>query len=278
MLSVGIPVFSAGGLSGLVLAFEDRAMPLKFDYYLYLIDRGLCGSTVFGFSRALAGPPSYAMAAIYESLFLVMVVWYWLGLRQGNGSILRAYLISFTAGPLLYLLLPACGPRFAFASVFPSVDPVVSAALVPLQAPPNAIPSLHLSTAILFTFFAAKSRILRVFSWMYLAGTAMATVAVGQHYLIDLIVAVPFACFVAAIVHRRVPQGLGNLALVLAWLVSIRFATPLLTGHLVMLRLCAAATVCVAPYILIAKLRVHAPETPDRLAILGFPPETKVEM
>jgi hypothetical protein len=43
---------------------------------------------------------------------------------------------------------------------------------------------------------------------------------------------------------------------------------------------CAAATVCAAPYVLKAKLRVQglAPETPDRLAIVGFAPETSAEL
>jgi len=163
--------------------------------------------------------------------------------RDGKpGKLLLAYLITFFAGPCLYLIVPACGPRHAFKSVFPMGDPNVGPTLVSLNYWPNAIPSLHVATALLLVFFAGKSRLLRGIAWFYLGGTALATLAF-EHYAIDLVVAVPFACFAALLAERQIRPALANLGLVLAWLLAIRFATPALAAYPLVLRILALATI-----------------------------------
>jgi hypothetical protein len=112
---------------------------------------------------------------------------------------------------------------------------------------PNAIPSLHVSTALLFLLFAGESRVRRGIAYVFLAGTIGATLAF-EHYVIDLIVAVPFACFAALAAEGKNRKALSNLALVLGWLVAIRFATPTLVAYPIVLRTLALATVGLATY------------------------------
>jgi len=161
--------------------------------------------------------------------------------------LLIAYVVGYLIGPCLYMLLPARGPRHAFGSAFPMGNPDVSPALVQLSGWPNAIPSLHVSTALLFVLFAGKNRVLRVVAWIYLAGTVAATLAF-EHYLIDLIVAVPFAYFVTRIAEGKTAQALGNFAVVLAWLLTIRFRTPALVMYPAVLRVLAFATIAFAGF------------------------------
>jgi hypothetical protein len=179
-----------------------------------------------------------------------MIAWYVVNLKRRDcrpGRLLISYLVTYFTGPCLYLIVPARGPRHAFGSLFPMGNPDVSPVLVQLSGWPNAIPSLHVSTALLFVFFAGNSRLLRCLAWIYLAGTVAATLAF-EHYLIDLVVAVPFACFAALAAEGKIQKALGNLALVLAWLVTIRFATPALVAYPAVLRILSIATVGVAGF------------------------------
>jgi hypothetical protein len=117
---------------------------------------------------------------------------------------------------------------------------------------PNAIPSVHLATALLFVFFAGENRWLRGLAWIYAAGTVAATLAF-EHYMIDLIVAVPFACFAALATRGRVRPALANLAVVVAWLLAIRFGTPVLIAHPLFLRALALATLVGAGFSMTAE-------------------------
>jgi hypothetical protein len=239
-----IIVFAFEPFSVSVMAAENRAFPLKFDYYLYVIDKQL-GISAFGVARMLAEWQRPILFAIYQSLSVAMIAWYGVNLKRRDGKpgkLLLAYLITFFTGPCLYLIVPACGPRHAFKSLFPMGDPNVAPALVSLNYWPNAIPSLHVATALLFVFFAGKNRLLRGIAWFYLAGTALATLAF-EHYAIDLVVAVPFACFATLLAERQIRPALANLGIVLAWLLAIRFATPALSAYPLVLRVLALATI-----------------------------------
>jgi PAP2 superfamily len=174
-----------------------------------------------------------------------MIFWYIvnLNMRRGKpGKLLIAYLFNFLVGPCLYLIVPARGPRHAFGAAFPALNPDVAPVLVRLSGWPNAMPSLHVSTALLLVLFAGRNRVLRCVGWAYLAGTVAATLAF-EHYLIDLIVAVPFACFAALSSLGKIRQALGNLAIVLGWLLAIRLATPALITYPSVLRLVLFATI-----------------------------------
>jgi len=242
-----ILIFAFQPFTRIVMTAESRAFPLKFDYYLYLIDKSL-GVSAFLVARLFAEWQRSMLFAVYQSLTAVMIAWYAANLVRKDGKpgrLLLAYLVIFVVGPCLYLIVPACGPRHAFGNAFPGGNPHVSLTLVRLTDWPNAIPSLHLATALLFVFFAGQNRLLRGLAWTYVAGTAAATLAF-EHYMIDLIVAVPFACFATLVTSRDIRPAIVNLAGVLAWLLAIRFGTSQLVAHPAVLRILALATVVLA--------------------------------
>jgi hypothetical protein len=233
-----------GPVCDAVMNVENRMFPLKFDYSLYLIDRGI-GISAFSFARLLNEWQRSVLFFIYQSLGWIMIVWYACHLKKRDGrpnQLLIAYAIAYFAGACLYLIVPACGPRHAFQGLFPSGNPDVRPVLLQLNYWPNAIPSLHLATALLFLFFAGNSRALCCIAWVYVAGTAAATLAF-EHYFIDLIVAVPFACFCTRAAEGRIGAAIGQLSLVLVWLLGIRYETPELVMHPLVLRLLVLVTV-----------------------------------
>jgi len=73
----------------------------------------------------------------------------------------------------------------------------------------------------------------RLFAGCFLAATGVATLGTGEHYLVDLIVAVPFALSLQALFIARPPvtrerrwisMAIG-LGLTLAWVLALRSAT-----------------------------------------------------
>lgn len=96
----------------------------------------------------------------------------------------------------LYAAVPAVGPGW-----------FNMATLSAAAAPRNCMPSMHLTWAILIAW-NAKSRPLRIALWLYVGLIAAATIALGQHYLIDLFAAVPYTAaiqYVAARSYARKP-------------------------------------------------------------------------
>lgn len=242
-----IVVFWATGPACLAaLNKESAGFPLKFDNFLYLVDQAL-GLSAFAVARFFTEWQRSVLFQIYQSLTMAMTAWYGINLRARDGrpsKLLLAYAVAFLVGPCLYLILPALGPRHAFGAAFPMGDPVVAPVLVRLAGWPNAIPSLHVSTALLLVFFSGRNRIVRSLAWIYLIGTVAATLAF-EHYMIDLVVAVPFACSVTQAVEIRMRRAAGNLILVLGWMLAIRYAFPWLVACPMALRVAALATVVI---------------------------------
>lgn len=84
-------------------------------------------------------------------------------------------------GFLIYCLVPACGPKFLLAGNF--------------HAPLNAFPSQHLAWALLIRRAVGERGIAaRSLGDLFVILTVCATLGLGEHYLIDLIAAMPFWC------------------------------------------------------------------------------------
>ncbi len=232
-----------GPIADRVMNAEAAAFQWKFDYSLFWIDKTL-GLSAFAIARHLSKREQDAVFFIYLTLGQWMIVWYGCNLKMRFGRprpLLISYLVTYGLGPLFYMIVPAYGPRHAFGALFPFGDPQVSLSLVRLQGWPNAIPSLHLATAVLFVYFSGRSRWLKVLAWFLLAATAAATLAF-EHYFIDLVVGVPYAFFAIRVGEARWQSAFRHLAIVLAWLLSIRFETPLLIASPFFLRLAVCAT------------------------------------
>lgn len=194
----------------------SHAYPLKYDYVLQVLDQAL-GLTAFQIARRLTAWDRTFLFVIYQVLVNAMVAWYGIHLviRKGEPrKLLYGYLIVFVVGGCLYGVVPAMGPRYAFGALFPMGNPNVAAVPALLEGYPNAMPSLHMATAVLLVLFTGRNRWLLAFALLFLAGTVAATLAF-EHYVIDLVVAVPFACFAAELARGRIIPAIKYLGLVL---------------------------------------------------------------
>jgi len=170
--------------------------------------------------------------------------------------VVLAYVGEMVAGPLLYAILPACGPIYAFGARWlfaPQVQPVA----IKLAGMPNAFPSLHIGTALVFVFLA-PGKLWRAVSLAFLAGTALATLVTGEHYVIDLVGGLAFGCFAASVGYRKYRSALVYLGVVVGWSLSVRFAYGFLIAYPAVLRSMAILTVAFAVWAVLKEWRVPA--------------------
>lgn len=237
-----------------LLAMNTRFAAWKLDLYLYALDLKLIG---FAPSFALAASrfQSYVRPVevlIYYALPFVTVLVYTGHLRRGRPRATNFALIAIgnlIIGYMAYLFYPAAGPAYAFEAVFPKLMPVLSG-LHPqmVAAPANAMPSLHMSAALLIWWNTRHWRFAQYFALAFLALTILATIGLGEHYCIDLIVAVPYALFIQAIGTRRSSRLtclLAGLSMSVIWLVLLRYGFSLLVASSFLLRTGAVLTVCI---------------------------------
>jgi len=152
--------------------------------------------------------------------------------------IIAVFLITGPVGVIFYNLFPAAGPLHIFGQQFP-FSPLSEAQLshlvlqpTPLHALRNAIPSLHM-TWVLLAWWNSKglSRVTRILAFLFLFFTVLATLGTGEHYLIDLIVAFPFALMLQSLPSLVASRQEGaapfcfGLGAILLWMALLRF-TP----------------------------------------------------
>lgn len=156
---------------------------------------------------------------------------------------LTVLMLAGGAGWLLYNVVPATGPLYAFARDFPwnslPYKDLSTFALekmsLPLGIPRNAMPSLHVGWVILLCWNSrALPRALRAGLVLYLLLTVVATLGSGQHYLVDLVVSLPFALAVQSTASysllnqsRCITAIVAGLGLTFAWLVLLRYGVSL---------------------------------------------------
>ena len=162
--------------------------------------------------------------------------------QQRARTSIIAFLVAGPVGALFYNFIPATGPIHVFPN-FPSIP--ISTALVArlalepiaVSGPRNAIPSLH-TAWVLLAFWNSRHAPFwaRAIAFLFLAFTVFATLGMGEHYFVDLVVAFPFALMIQAIASIRwsgfQPQWrlpfISGLVGTLAWLALLRFATRLM--------------------------------------------------
>jgi hypothetical protein len=215
-------------------------VPWKYDHVLAGLDQAL-GVAAPMVARPLQGALKLPLFVIYQLMVPMMIVWCLVQRYQrGSGSVVLAYIAEMVTGPLLYAVLPACGPAYAFRANWLN-PPSVQAEVVRLSGMPNAFPSLHVGTAIVFVFFA-QGRMWRTVSLAMLVGTAMATISTGEHYVIDLVAGIAFGCFAASVGYRRVRSAVLYLGVALGWSLAVRFGFEALLVHPWLVRSLAMVT------------------------------------
>jgi hypothetical protein len=234
-----------------------------YDAFLYYVDRS------FGFSPSVlvchwvSSVPhlNQFFFGVYMALSLAMAACFaaYIGQARPPWRIVVVFAVALNIGVLCYNLLPACGPLMllgnrnfihgdAFAAFAGTQPEVVSLALTFTR---NAMPSLHLTWALLVLWI---SRDLGRGHWLaaiFALFTAVATLSTGEHYLVDLVVAFPFALAIwslcvgdVSLTHpRRTLTIAGGAIVYLAWIIAIRFAPALFYASPVIPWLVSIATV-----------------------------------
>jgi PAP2 superfamily len=254
-----------GFLLTVLMSREGGMLPWKFDHVLYCMDQSL-GISAASIARPLEGFWRVPLIVIYQLMVPMMILWF-LVTRAGNprASAVLAYVAELIAGPIMYAIFPACGPIYAFGAQWLN-PPAVTASAVKLVGMPNAFPSLHVGTAFVFVLLA-PGRMWRAVSLVFFAGTVLATLATGEHYVIDLVAGLAFGCFAASVGYRRVRSSALYLALVVAWTMTVRFAYPALIAHPALTRIFATATVAVAMFAVFKEWRARQARAAEPTAI-----------
>jgi hypothetical protein len=192
-LVFGLPL---GGVTGLL-------RPATLDMALRNTDLWL-GLDGLALTRWMAHEGfSWIVPVVYCALPLMMAVAW---ILEHTRTLLRALAtVAFLVIPF-YLLVPAAGPHYAFADFPMASHHAIAVAWV---YPRNCFPSGHFTWALLLAWNVHDWRWRWVFV-VYAALMAIATVASGEHYFVDLMAAVPFAVLVQAIAQRKGNHALRN--------------------------------------------------------------------
>ena len=245
-----------GTLLNVFMGKEGGLLPWKFDHILFVVDQALGVSTA-AIALHLQGIWRVPLIVVYQFMVPMMICWFLVTRYQKiRGSVIMAYVAELVAGPLLYAVLPACGPAYAFGAGWLHPQQV-QAGIIRLAAMPNAFPSLHIGTAFVFVLFA-PGKLSRAVALSFLAATGMATLSTGEHYVIDLVAGLAFGSFAANVGFGRYRIASLYLGLVLSWSLTIRFAHGFLIAHPFLLRSCALLTVGTAIIALISAWRIPA--------------------
>ena len=233
-------------LFSVVLGGEDSYFSGRYDHILARIDDSL-GASAASIALPLQGALRIPLSVVYQTIIPMMICWLVVARnRERRGSLVFAYVAVLLGGPILYTIVPACGPIYAFGAGWLH-PPAVRAEVIRLAGMPNAFPSLHLGTALVLVLFA-QGKLWRGISLAFLAGTALATLSTGEHYVVDLIPGLVFGCSAACAGYRRVWSALAYLGVALSWSIAVRFGYAFLIIHPGLLRLLAALTVALTSF------------------------------
>ncbi|HEY2819628.1 MAG TPA: phosphatase PAP2 family protein [Candidatus Acidoferrum sp.] len=262
-----------------------------YDLYLYAFDASLHVQIPFAVGRFFAQHSIFRQTSLlaYIALSIPIAVVYAGQVRRTGAKALQCFLTFVVTGPmgiLFYNAVPALGPAHLFGKSFPwhplAIEQARNLFLEPiaLAGPRNAIPSLHMAWVLLAWWYSRGLSIAeRAIALYFLIFVGLATIGTGEHYFIDLVVAVPFALFMESLFAydlpvfdaARVRAVTFGLLATCAWLVALRFtphafwATPILSWTL------CATTVAVGLY-LESHLRHSAKLAPPSEAQLARAP------
>ncbi len=233
-----------GFLLTIVMGREGALFPWKYDYVLFRMDQAL-GIPAASIARPLQSFGHVPLGIVYQLMLPMMIFWYFAARGRGfRGSVVMAYAAELAVGPLLYAIVPALGPIYAFGVRWLH-PPAVQATAIRLTGLPNAFPSLHLGTALVFVFFA-PTKLWKAVALVFLAATCLATLSTGEHFVIDLIPGLAFGVFAARAGMWDFRRALFYLGIALAWSLAVRFEFPFLILHPFVTRSFAVITVALA--------------------------------
>ncbi len=172
-------LFFAFTVVGTLVSIElIRAFPRTMDPLLLRADHALGFDTLRISHWLITRPVLAPVLADAYNVLSIMIALAWVA--EQNPSTRWSCLIGGMLCFAFYAAFPAVGPRHY------DWNTQVATGLR------NCVPSMHLTWAILIAWNAKALRF-RVPLQIYAGLMAVATIAVGEHYLVDLLLAVPFS-------------------------------------------------------------------------------------
>lgn len=185
-------------IDDLALSIVSYAVRIRYDEYVFSLDR-LFGSPSFVIGQLFISWPWLKNLSMYPYVLVpsvclaLAVLRYALLTMEEAVCCVRTIFISCLLAYPIYAVLPVAGPRYAFPS-FPFAAPAhLTPRVVQLLAVPNGVPSVHMTLAILILWFSRPWVLGKVFGTIFVLLTVVATLGSGEHYLLDLLVAIPYS-------------------------------------------------------------------------------------
>lgn len=208
LVRLALPIGVSLSLFGLALTKEY--IELTYDNFLYAFDGLLLGHVAHHLAEWCNRSPFLWTAAFvcYQSFWIVLSVFVHVLCRiePGRaGQLMTRWILTGLAGWCVYFIVPGVGPHVAFyahyGTTVPSpADVDLSMMLVSGDSPRNAMPSLHMAWALLLAMTGSNmGRRWFAAGLLFCAVTVFATLGLAEHYLIDLIAAVPFTVAINAL-------------------------------------------------------------------------------
>lgn len=234
-------------MASTMLDYTEALHPKTFDLYLYSFDCSLGMQFSFMVGQLFARHLWFRFAGLlfYIALPLPLALIYAFQLRQKGKRafpVMLAFLVTGPIGVLFYNMVPATGPIHVFGPNFPWHPLATSQAMqlvletIPVKGARNAIPSLHMAW-VLLVWWNSKGLPywVRGVALAFVGFTAAATLGLGEHYFVDLVVAFPFVLMVQALCEYPLPfrEGPRRAAFLfgtfasLAWMALVSYATSL---------------------------------------------------
>ena len=269
------------------LDFASHLRPLVLDLYTLSFDGSLGFQPSFAIGVMLNHHGWLKVAAwiAYTGILIAMAMAHAIQVRregpQGSRfSILLGFLVIAVIGNGVYHLFPAVGPIYAFHGLFPDAplpaQQMAHVNVVPFfldpQFPRNAVPSLHFSWALFIWWNLRRyGKVCEFFSLVFLGLTFLATLGLGEHYLVDLVISFPFTLAIQALMTRRLPLRFPpkvaalsfGIACTAAWLVLLRYGLNLFWLSPVIPWLSIALTIGFSLYLLRPLLKPQVASTAD---------------
>ena len=179
--------------------------PRTYDGLLLAWDQALGFQPSYSAGRLLTHYAWLRAACVYFYLAIGTAQLICLTVHMKAGTawhVIGKFLVASAIAFMCFMIVPAVGPVFVFKN-YPNEIPVAAAAL--LNVPPtfvrNCVPSLHFAMTILCFWNSRAWQ--RSCCAIFVGFTFLATLGLGQHYLFDLVLAVPLCALVELLLARR---------------------------------------------------------------------------
>lgn len=233
--------------------------PGTYDYQMHHIDAafGNPAEKLTAWVGSLPLAVRQFLTMLYDLIGWIYIPLIALVIRENKGEALniwRTYIYALGLAMFCYAFIPMSGPLYAFGpDLFPNkmgeslhIPSVVTTIQPALR---NGMPSMHFTSAASIAFICAalKNKWYFVASLLFLVGTVVATMGFGEHYLIDLVVALTYSATISIVLmgpKKYLAQGLvARLALGLAaatfllWMLMFKFAGDWLINSLIVVKI-----------------------------------------